>query len=210
MKKLALVLLLLSAATCAPASAREPAILDIVSATRISGYLVWDAIPQEKGKKLKGVVTRGEGGEQLDIYLFNGKENRLLLTQRLGDRFVGMFPTADSGGDLIVVSAGTGGLRTFVFSIEHGKVRKILDEETKAMPEVVRMEGDEKPAIVTFQDASERGKVSRGTVYRWNGKKYAAAPLENGQKPQQKPQPPEQPAEPAPATGTAPEPKDPS
>ena len=210
MKKIALGLLFLTAAgVAAPLSAREPAILDILSASRISGYLVWDAVPQEKGRKLKCLVTRGDAGEQLDFYLSTGKDNRLLLSHRLGDRLLAMFPTSESGGDLVVVSSAGSTARAAVFSVEHGRVRKILDEETKAMPEVVRLEGDEKPAIVTFADSGERGRNFR-VVHRWNGKRYAAAAGDETAKTPQKPKPPEQPAaDSAPEAGKPPEGKNP-
>jgi hypothetical protein len=193
---LAAVSLLVVTFAAAVASAREPAILDIVSASRITGYLVWDAFPGDRTKRLKCVVTRGDAGEQLDVYLSTGKENRLLLTQRVGERLLGLSSTADNGGDMVVVTVGPAGTRTMIFSLEHMKIRKILDEEGKGMPELVRVEGDEKPAVVILQETEKGDRPIKVLVHRWNGKKYSPqgpVPWEERFKLLQKSKPPENP-----------------
>lgn len=88
------------------------------------------------------------------------------------------FPIQGSGDLMTVWSTGTASVEVVVFSFDSGRVRKVLDEASDWLPEVVVGTAGEPYVMLTYVEwrVTPEGRRIRipkeAAVYRWNGKGY--------------------------------------
>jgi len=92
--------------------------------------------------------------------------------------FLGMFPTRDSGGNLVLLWIGGPAYTVSVLHAKDGHVREVLSARTESMPEWLRCSAEE-PTMLSARwewklEAGARVKrPTQAVVFRWRGDTYA-------------------------------------
>lgn len=154
--------------------AEDTSVLNSLSATKTAGYMIWTVMSGKDFISLRCLITKHpELGHQLRIFDF--KKAKPILEFKPGDSFVGMYPTSDAG-DLFTIWLGGSAYHFYMFSFQKNKVNLIFKNGSYMMPELINIEGNDKPAIIvvsqTSLDQNSIRQPTAATIYKWNGERY--------------------------------------
>jgi len=126
------------------------------------------------------VLRLDDGATKLRVSdLQNGKSVHLAEFER-GEDFLGMWPTRDSGGNLITLWVGGSANHLFVLHYAKGRIVPVLDDGAGSPPEFAECLAGEPAVLLTHWQMPSGAKdhLLRPTgsdVYCWSGESYAKA-----------------------------------
>lgn len=126
------------------------------------------------------VLRQQDGPSRLRVsHLEQGKMVQLAEIVR-GDRFLGMIPTRDAGGNLITLWVGGSAYKVLVVRYADGQIKQVLDVGTRSVPELVWCAGSEPAMLVARWDVpvdspDHTARPLGVAIYCWKGDTYVKA-----------------------------------
>lgn len=116
---------------------------------------------------------------RLNFYKKMGDKFKKIYEFNPGDIFLSMYPLSDNG-NLVTVWVTGSAYRFYIFSFIDERIKLVLDEGSKAMPEIVDIDNDGEDEILITEgafltDYKTKKIISRPEstrIYKWEGKSY--------------------------------------